>query len=95
MNNGIFEMNGNIVPSILQYDIYMSNGQIATSGINITTYPNNTIHIYAIGTPENYKLSNLLPCHITLLRTDNFNYLSIISKISNLEVSYIIEDYLG
>jgi len=95
MNNGIFEMNGNIVPSILQYDIYMSNGQIATSGINTTTYPNNTTHIYAIGTPENYKLSNLLPCHITLLRTDNFNYLSIISKISNLEVSYIIEDYLG
>jgi hypothetical protein len=95
MNNGIFEMNGNIVPSILQYDIYMSSGQITTSGIDTNTYPNNTTHIYAIGSPENYKLSNLLPCHITLLRTDNFNYLSIISKISNLEVSYIIEDYLG
>ena len=99
MNNGIFEMNGNILPSILQYDIYMSNGQIATDGIDTSTYPNNgpntTIHIYATGTPENFKLSNLLPCHITLLRTTNFNYLSIISKISNLSVSYIIEDYLG
>lgn len=95
MNNGIFEMNGNTLASILQYDIYMSNGQIPTTGIETNTYPNNTIHINAIGTPENYKLANLLPCHITLLRTDNFNYISIISKISNLSVSYIIEDYLG
>jgi len=95
MNNGIFEMNGNIIPSILQYDIYISNGQIATSGIGTDTYIANSIHIHAIGTPENYKLSNLLPCHITLLRTNNFNYLSIISKISNLSVSYILEDYLG
>lgn len=95
MNNGIFEMNGNTIPTILQYDIYISNGQISTSGINNNTYQNNTIHIYAIGTPENFKLSNILPCHITLLRTNNFNYLSIISRINNLEVSYIIEDYLG
>ena len=95
MNNGIFEMNGNILPSILQYDIYISNGQISTTGIETSTYNNNSIHIYAIGTPENYKLDNLLPCHITLLRTTDFNYLSIISKISNLSVSYILEDYLG
>ena len=93
MNNGIFEMSNNMLPSILQYDIYMSNNYIAQSGI---TNPNtNLIHIYATGTPENYKLSNLLPCYITLLRTNNFNYLSIISTIPNLSVSYIIEDYLG
>lgn len=97
MNNGIFEMNNNILPSILQYDIYMSDGQIKEHQTNIgtNTYPNDSIHINAIGRPENYKLNNLLPCHITLLRTDNFNYLSIISKINNLSVSYIIEDYLG
>jgi hypothetical protein len=94
MNNGIFEMKDNILPSILQYDIYMSNGQISTTGIGTATY-NSGIHIHAIGAPENYKLNNLLPCHITLLRTNNFNYLSIISKINNLSVSYILEDYLG
>ena len=97
MNNGIFEMNNNILPSILQYDIYMSDGQIKEHQTNIgtNTYPNDSIHINAIGRPENYKLNNLLPCHITLLRTSSFNYLSIISKINNLSVSYIIEDYLG
>ena len=95
MNNGIFEMNNNIIPSILQYDIYMSNGQINHVNIDPSTYTNNSIHINAIGRPENYKLNNLLPCHITLLRTSDFNYLSIISKIPNLSVSYIIEDYLG
>jgi hypothetical protein len=93
MNYGIFEMTNNMIPSILQYDIYMSNGQI-TPPATITNYKSG-INIYAIGTPENFKLSNLLPCYITLLRTTDFNYLSIISTIPDLSVSYIIEDYIG
>jgi hypothetical protein len=57
------------------------------------------LNICAIGTPENYKLDNILPSYISLLRNDDpvhrFNYLSIISPCSNLQVSYIIEDYLS
>ena len=95
MNYGIFEMKNNMIPSVLQYDIYMSNGQITPpSQITNSNYIEG-INIYAIGTPENFKLSNLLPCYITLLRTTNFDYLSIVSTIPDLSVSYIIEDYIG
>ena len=94
INYGIFEMDTDILPSILQYDIYMSNGQSSTIPDGINSYKNG-ININAIGTPENIKLENLLPTYITLLRTNDFDYLSIISKISGLNVSYIIEDYLG
>ena len=94
INYGIFEMNADILPSILQYDIYMSSGQSSSILSGINNYRSG-ININAIGTPENYKLENLLPTYITLLRTADFDYLSIISKINNLSVSYIIEDYLG
>ena len=94
INYGIFEMNADILPSILQYDIYMSSGQSSSILSGINNYKIG-ININAIGTPENYKLENLLPTYITLLRTNDFDYLSIISKINNLSVSYIIEDYLG
>jgi hypothetical protein len=87
-------MNNDILPSILQYDIYMSSGQSSPIPVGINNYKNG-ININAIGTPENMKLENLLPTYITLLRTNDFDYLSIISKISWLNVSYIIEDYLG
>ena len=87
-------MNADILPSILQYDIYMSSGQSSSILSGINNYRSG-ININAIGTPENYKLENLLPTYITLLRTNDFDYLSIISKINNLSVSYIIEDYLG
>ena len=53
------------------------------------------LNITAIGIPENLSLNNILPGLMTLLRTDNINYLSIVSKYSNLNISYIIEDYLG
>jgi len=93
ITNGIFEMNDNIMPNILQYDIYISNNPLNTAGI--TNYKNNGICITALGTPENFKLLNILPTTITLLRTNNFNYISLISKIQNLTISYILEDYLG
>jgi hypothetical protein len=57
--------------------------------------PKTGLNICAIGTPENYSLSNILPTYITLLRTNTFNYLSLVSPNSNLSVAYIIEDYLS
>ena len=59
---------------------------------------NNNIRICAIGTPENYLLSNILPTNISLIRctnTNNFNYLSIVSPLNNISVCYIVEDYLS
>lgn len=73
-------------PNILQYDVYMSS--------NTTT---NNINICAIGTPENYLLSNILPTNISLIRcttNNNFNYLSIVSP-PNTSICYMIEDYLS
>jgi hypothetical protein len=52
-------------------------------------------NIVATGTPENLSLNNILPGLISLIRTSDFNYLSIVSRYSNLNVSYIVEDYLG
>ena len=95
-----FETFNNGVPNILQYDVYMSDNPIEpfcypAPSINKIT----GLNICAIGTPENYKLDNILPSYISLLRYDDsanrFNYLSIISPYSNLQVSYIIEDYLA
>ena len=76
-------------PNILQYDIYMSSNIL-----------NSNIKICAIGTPENYSLSNILPTNISLIRcintnTNNFNYLSLVSPLNNISVCYIVEDYLS
>ena len=94
-----FETFNNNIPNILQYDIYMSSNPIMQ-----TTYPQITaskpgLNICAIGTPENYNLDKILPSYMTLLRYDtpdhNFNFLSLVSPNSNLNVSFIIEDYLS
>jgi hypothetical protein len=94
--DGIFEnpngnINGNL--NILQYDVYMSFSPI-TSTVSLSEIKSD-LNITAIGIPENLSLNNILPGLMTLLRTDNINYLSIVSKYSNLNISYIIEDYLG
>jgi hypothetical protein len=77
---------------------------MSTNPIDPFCYPpmttaKDSLNICAIGTPENYKLDNILPSYISLLRYDTdpykFDYLSIISPCSNLQVSYIIEDYLS
>ena len=52
------------------------------------------INIAAIGTPQNYLLNSILPITMSLLRTGNFNYLSVISRINNLAISIIIQDQL-
>ena len=95
--DGIFEnpngnINGNL--NILQYDVYMSDNPLSSSVVNSDEIKLG-LNITAIGTPENLLLNNILPGLITLLRTDDYNYLSVVSKYNNLNISYIIEDYLG
>jgi hypothetical protein len=93
------------VPNILQYDIYMSSNPINQASLPAIPGPKSGLNICAIGTPENYKLNNILPTYFSLLRIDNtngvsdggtaviknsFDYLSLVSPCSNLAVSYII-----
>ena len=70
-------------PTILQYDIYTS--YIVNSGI---------INICAIGFPSNYYLNKITAGDIFLLKTTNYNYISILSRIPNLNISCIISDFL-
>ena len=97
LSDGLFEDFSLDVPnSILQYDIYMSSNPLTPlSTIPSVTVNKTGVNICAIGTPENYKLVNILPGYITLLRNDSFDYLTIISPISNLAISYILTDMLS
>ena len=97
LSDGLFEDFSLDVPnSILQYDIYMSSNPLTPlSTVPSVTVNKTGVNICAIGTPENYKLVNILPGYITLLRNDSFDYLTIISPISNLAISYILTDMLS
>ena len=99
LTNCCFETFNDGVPNILQYDIYMSSNPIPPFCDPPIAPAKTNLNICAIGTPENYKLDNILPSYISLLRNDEpnymFDYLSITSPHSNLHVSYIIEDYLS
>jgi hypothetical protein len=101
-SDGVFEnprgnINGNL--NVLNYDIFMSDNPLTPTGVisdfTANEIKQNTINIVATGTPENLSLDNILPGLISLNRTSDFNYLSIVSKYNNLNISYIIEDYLG
>jgi hypothetical protein len=70
-------------PNILQYDIY--------SSYMINT---NTINICAIGFPSNYYLNKITSGDIFILKTNNYNYISILSRTNNLSISCIISDFL-
>jgi hypothetical protein len=77
---GLFTtMVANKPPNILQYDVYMSS------------YP---INICAIGFPSNYYLNKITAGDICLLKTTNYNYISVISKTNNANISCIISDFL-
>ena len=79
---GIFDtMILNKIPNILQYDIYMSD-------------INNSISVCAIGFPNNYYLNKITTGDIFILKTNNFNYISILSKTINNTVNCIISDFL-
>ena len=100
LTNCSFETFNIGVPNILQYDVYMSSNPYIQTTTPPIVEPKSALNICAIGIPENYKLDNILPSYITLLRYDNigannFNYLSLVSPHSNLSVSFIIEDYLS
>ncbi len=78
---GIFTtMTANKPPNILQYDVYMSS------------FP--SVNICAIGFPSNYYLNKITAGDICLLKTTNFNYISVVSKTINNSISCIISDFL-
>jgi len=78
---GVFTtMVANKPPNILQYDVYMSS------------YP--SINICAIGFPSNYYLNKITAGDICLLKTTNYNYISVVSKTNNVSISCIISDFL-
>jgi hypothetical protein len=78
---GVFTtMVANKPPNILQYDVYMSS------------YP--SINICAIGFPSNYYLNKITTGDICLLKTTNYNYISVVSKTNNVSISCIISDFL-
>ena len=79
------------LPDIVEYTIYMSNksnsgGSETKTGLNIMS----------IGIPQSYNLNTIPPTRLFLLRnaSENFNYISIISKLSG-DVRVIIEDVLN
>jgi hypothetical protein len=77
------------VPDVLSYEIYMSNesqngGGGGYAGINIC----------ALGSPQNYNLNSILPNVLSLLRTGDFNYLSVICRYTGALFNVIIEDLL-
>lgn len=90
ITSAYFEVLNSGIPNILQYDIYMSNP--ANNG---TPVGNSGINICANGFPLNYRLNQINPTFITLVRTANFNYLSVLSTVNNTICSCIIEDLLN
>jgi hypothetical protein len=82
----IFRPNlANSPPNILQYDIYMSNL------LNLNPI---FLNICAIGFPTNYYLTKITKGDIFVLKTNNFNYISVLSKYQNANISCIITDFL-
>jgi hypothetical protein len=53
------------------------------------------INICATGTPENYNLDKIPSSYLFLLRTDNYNYISVVSIVSGIKVNCIIKDNLN
>ena len=72
----------NKAPNILQYDIYMSLLDI------------NNVNVIAIGFPSNYYLTKITAGDIFILKTSNYNYISILSRTINTKITCIISDIL-
>ena len=60
-----------------------------------TSIGNAGINICALGTPKNELLNEILPLYVTLIRTNDFNYLNVLSTVNNTKISCIIEDLLS
>jgi len=87
-----FQMrNSSGLPDICEYTIYMSNKQ-NSGGSGTKT----GLNICAIGTPISYSLDTIPPQKLFILRnaSENFNYISIVSKLSG-DVRVIIECLLS
>ena len=84
-----FEILTNNLFNILEYTIYMSNQSVAGS-------PQGKIglNLIAMGRPQNYYLDAIQPTLFSILRTNDYNYLSIIATTLNTRVNIIIEDLL-
>ena len=78
------------IPNILEYKVFMSNPTTAGSGSG----ENSGINICALGRPQNYNLNAVLTTNLSLLRTYDFNYLSVVSKNNGTSFNVIIEDLL-
>ena len=78
--------------NILSYEVYMSNQlEAGTNGATIG------LHVVSNAIGATYPsplLANVLPSAFSLMRTTNFDYLSVISTIPNITLSCIINDLL-
>ena len=52
------------------------------------------LNICAIGFPSNYYLNKITAGDIFILKTNNYNYISVLSKYPNANISCIITDFL-
>jgi hypothetical protein len=82
----------NSQPYVISYTIFMSNKANAIIGQPETA----KLNIYAVGLPENVRLANIIPNNIMLLKNanNNFNYLTIVSRVAPCDINCIIEDQL-
>ncbi len=88
--SGYFDvLNPDGSPTSIQYDIYMSN-EVG----NGTIGGHSGLNLQANGTPENIRLDKIFNNFFFILKNDDFNYISIISKNQDLIVNCIITDNL-
>ena len=90
IESGYFSLLSNNLPRVFNYNVYMSN-ELAVGGTGELA----GINICATGTPENYNLDKIPPNYLFLLKTDNYNYLSVVSRQSGIKVNCIIMDNLN
>jgi hypothetical protein len=86
--SGYFNLLSNNLPRVFNYNVYMSNKTAAGDGPA-------GINICATGTPENFNLDKIPPNYLFLLRTNDYNFLSIVSTQLGAIVNCIIMDNLN
>jgi hypothetical protein len=91
--SGYFNLLSNNLPRVFNYNVYMSNE--ASTGGNGEIAGIEGINICATGTPENYNLDKIPPNYLFLLRTNDYNFLSVVTTQSDLVVNCIIMDNLN
>ena len=88
IKSGYFELSSVGNYNVLEYTIYQSlQSQSAPPG-------SAGENLYAIGTPQNPALNSITAGQISLVRTANYNYLSVLSVANNTVCQAIISDEL-